>query len=49
MIFSRGRARRTLFACVLACASPAIAAPVETVEISARPISQFHIGQDDQD
>ncbi|MEI9404418.1 esterase-like activity of phytase family protein [Mesorhizobium argentiipisi] len=50
MIFSRGRARRTLFACMLACASPAIAAagtPVETVEISARPISQFHIGHNE--
>lgn len=50
MIFSRGRARRTLFACMLACASPAIAAagtPVETVEISARPISQFHVGDDE--
>ena len=49
MIFSGRRARRTLFACVLACASPAMAAPgtpVETVEISARPISQFHIGRD---
>ncbi|MBZ9759833.1 esterase-like activity of phytase family protein [Mesorhizobium sp. CA8] len=50
MIFSRRRARRTFFACMLACASPAIAAagtPVETVEISARPISQFHIGHDE--
>ncbi|WP_027167510.1 esterase-like activity of phytase family protein [Mesorhizobium sp. WSM3224] len=50
MIFSWRRARRTLFACMLACASPAIAgqsAPVETVEISARPISQFHVGHDD--
>ncbi|TPK98592.1 MULTISPECIES: esterase-like activity of phytase family protein [unclassified Mesorhizobium] len=50
MILSGRRARRTLFACVLACASPAIAAPgtlVETVEISARPISQFHVGHDE--
>ncbi|MBZ9866819.1 esterase-like activity of phytase family protein [Mesorhizobium sp. CA15] len=50
MILSGRRARRTLFACVLACASPVIAAPgtpVETVEISARPISQFHIGRDE--
>ncbi|MGX5802821.1 esterase-like activity of phytase family protein [Bradyrhizobium sp. Arg314] len=51
MISSWRRARRTLFACVLACASPAIAAqraPVETVEISARPITQFHIGRDEK-
>ncbi|RUU59178.1 esterase-like activity of phytase family protein [Mesorhizobium sp. M2C.T.Ca.TU.002.02.1.1] len=50
MIFSGRRARRTLFACVLTCASPAIAAPgtpVEIVEISARPISQFHTGHDE--
>jgi hypothetical protein len=50
MIFSGRRARRTLFACMLACASPAIAGPgalVETVEISARPISQFHVGHDE--
>ncbi|TPJ33571.1 esterase-like activity of phytase family protein [Mesorhizobium sp. B2-8-3] len=50
MIFSGRRARRTLFACVLACALPAIAAsgaPAETVEISARPISQFHVGHDE--
>ncbi|WP_434724208.1 esterase-like activity of phytase family protein [Mesorhizobium sp. RIZ17] len=50
MIFSGWRARRTLFACVLACASPAIAVAgvaVETVEISARPISQFHVGHDE--
>ncbi|RAZ73722.1 esterase-like activity of phytase family protein [Mesorhizobium atlanticum] len=50
MIFSGRRARRTLFACVLTCASPAIAAqkaPVETVEISARPITQFHVGHDE--
>lgn len=50
MIFSGRRARRTLFACVLACASPAIAAqrsPVEIVEISARPITQFHTGHDE--
>jgi hypothetical protein len=50
MIFSRRRARRTLFvACMLACVSPASAgemAPVETAEISARPISQFHTGHD---
>ncbi|MBZ9659285.1 esterase-like activity of phytase family protein [Mesorhizobium sp. ESP-6-4] len=50
MILSGRCARRTLFACVLACASPAIAAPgtpVATVGISARPISQFHIGRDE--
>ncbi|MGX8011694.1 esterase-like activity of phytase family protein [Mesorhizobium sp. ORM8.1] len=52
MIFSGGRARRTLFACVLACvgALPAVAAQralVRTAEISARPISQFHIGHDE--
>ncbi|CDX49049.1 ABC-type cobalamin/Fe3+-siderophore transport system, ATPase component [Mesorhizobium plurifarium] len=50
MIFSGRRARRTLFACMLTCASPVIAAPgtpVETVEISARPISQFHVGHDE--
>lgn len=35
---------------MLACASPAMtvaAAPVETVEISVRPINQFHIGHDE--
>jgi hypothetical protein len=50
MIFSWRGARRTLFACVLVCASPVIAgerAPVETVDITARPISQFHIGHDE--
>ncbi|BCM21942.1 esterase-like activity of phytase family protein [Mesorhizobium sp. J8] len=50
MTFSGRRARRTLFACMLACASPAIAAtgaPVETVEVSARPISQFRVGHDE--
>ncbi|CDX42611.1 ABC-type cobalamin/Fe3+-siderophore transport system, ATPase component [Mesorhizobium plurifarium] len=50
MIFSGRRARRMLFACMLTCASPVIAAPgtpVETVEISARPISQFHVGHDE--
>ncbi|MDX8533750.1 esterase-like activity of phytase family protein [Mesorhizobium sp. VK25A] len=50
MIFSGRRARRRLFACMLACASPAMtvaAAPVETVEISVRPINQFHIGHDE--
>jgi len=51
MIFPKGRARRTLFAGMLAFASPVIAAqraPVETAEISARPISQFHIGHDEK-
>ncbi|MBZ9859417.1 esterase-like activity of phytase family protein [Mesorhizobium sp. CA12] len=50
MIFSGRRARRTLFACMLACASPAIAATgalVETIEVSARPISQFHVGHEE--
>lgn len=51
MIFSRRRARQMLFvACMLACVSPASAgetAPVETAEISARPISRFHIGHDE--
>lgn len=47
MIFSGRRARRTLFACVLACASPAIAAQRSPVEISARPITQFHTGHDE--
>ncbi|MBZ9989498.1 esterase-like activity of phytase family protein [Mesorhizobium sp. BH1-1-5] len=50
MIFSGRRARRTLFACMLACASPGVAAPeapVETVEVSARPISQFRVGRDE--
>ncbi|TPJ68153.1 esterase-like activity of phytase family protein [Mesorhizobium sp. B2-7-1] len=50
MIFSGRRARRTLFACMLACASPGVAAPgapVEMVEVSARPISQFRVGRDE--
>ncbi|RVD60724.1 hypothetical protein EN828_01420 [Mesorhizobium sp. M2D.F.Ca.ET.185.01.1.1] len=50
MILSGGRARRTLFACMLACVSPAVAAqraPVEAVGISARPITQFHTGHDE--
>ncbi|CDX57963.1 ABC-type cobalamin/Fe3+-siderophore transport system, ATPase component [Mesorhizobium plurifarium] len=50
MIFSGRRARRTLFACMLTCASPVTAAPgtpVEIVEISARPITQFHTGHDE--
>ncbi|RAZ86576.1 hypothetical protein DPM33_27550 [Mesorhizobium hawassense] len=50
MTFAGRRARRTLLAGMLACVSPAVAAqraPVEAVEISARPISQFHIGHDE--
>ena len=51
MIFSRGGVRRTVFACALTLAvvSPAIAAqpaPVEAIEISARPITEFHVGRD---
>ncbi|TIS61918.1 MAG: hypothetical protein E5W93_05935 [Mesorhizobium sp.] len=51
MIFPGGGFRRTVFACALACAagSPVLAegrAPVETIEISARPITEFHIGRD---
>lgn len=51
MIFPGGGFRRTVFACALACAtgSPVPAegrAPVETIEISARPITEFHIGRD---
>ncbi|AZO21459.1 hypothetical protein EJ070_12680 [Mesorhizobium sp. M1E.F.Ca.ET.045.02.1.1] len=51
MIFSRGGFRLTVFACMLTCAvvSPAIAAqraPVEAIEISARPITEFHVGRD---
>ncbi|RRI04911.1 hypothetical protein EH240_07065 [Mesorhizobium tamadayense] len=51
MIFSRGGSRRTVFACALVCAaaSPVFAeggAPVETIEIAARPIAEFHIGRD---
>ncbi|MDX8445696.1 esterase-like activity of phytase family protein [Mesorhizobium captivum] len=49
MIFSGGGIRRTVFACVLACAvaSPAFAearAPVEAIEVSARPITEFQVG-----
>lgn len=52
MIFPGRRARRTLLACMLACAAiaPAIGAeraPVAAAEISARPITQFHIGHDE--
>ncbi|MDX8467327.1 esterase-like activity of phytase family protein [Mesorhizobium sp. VK23B] len=51
MIFSPGGLRRTIFACALACAaaSPVFAeggAPVETIEIAAQPIGEFHIGRD---
>ncbi|TKB16113.1 MAG: hypothetical protein E5V75_14695 [Mesorhizobium sp.] len=51
MIFSRGGFRLTVFACMLTCSvvSPAIAAqrgPVEAIEISARPITEFHVGRD---
>ena len=51
MSFSGGGFRRGIFACAIACAaaSPVIAegrAPVEAIEISARPITQFHIGRD---
>ncbi|TPN76854.1 hypothetical protein FJ987_03560 [Mesorhizobium sp. CU2] len=53
MIFPGRYARRTLFACMLVCGavlSPAIAAqraPIEAVEVAARPINQFHIGHDE--
>lgn len=51
MILSRGGFRRTAFVCALACsaASPVFAeggAAVETIEVSARPITEFHIGRD---
>ncbi|RWM07188.1 MAG: hypothetical protein E5X80_24940 [Mesorhizobium sp.] len=53
MIFSRGGFRRTVFACTIACTAvlPAVAegpAAVEAVEISAQPISQFHVGHDEK-
>lgn len=53
MSFSAGGLRRTvLAACALAgMLSPVVAAgpdSIETVDISARPISQFHIGHDDK-
>ena len=52
MIFSAGGARQAVFACALACASilPASAggrAPVEAIEVSARPITKFHGGRDE--
>ncbi|PBB92600.1 hypothetical protein CK215_12445 [Mesorhizobium sp. WSM3864] len=51
MILSRGGCRRTAFVCALVCsaASPVFAeggAAVETIEVSARPITEFHIGRD---
>ncbi|RUV95543.1 hypothetical protein EOA75_08715 [Mesorhizobium sp. M1A.F.Ca.IN.022.07.1.1] len=51
MILSRGGFRRTAFVCALVCsaASPVFAergAAVETIEVSARPITEFHIGRD---
>ncbi|PBB34075.1 hypothetical protein EOA60_03585 [Mesorhizobium sp. M1A.F.Ca.IN.020.06.1.1] len=51
MILSRGGFRRTAFVCALACsaASPVFAeggAVVEAIEVSARPITEFHIGRD---
>jgi hypothetical protein len=56
MIFSRGGVWWTLLAAVMLCAigiasPPAIAAgssAVERVEISVRPITEFHIGHDEQ-
>jgi len=51
MIFPIGRIRQAVFACALVCALHAAAAqraPVEAIEISARPISQFHIGDDEK-
>ncbi|AZO73542.1 MULTISPECIES: esterase-like activity of phytase family protein [unclassified Mesorhizobium] len=53
MILSGGGFRRTVFACAAACAtaSAAIAAeraPVEAVEVSARPITTFHVGHDEK-
>ncbi|RWE58784.1 MAG: hypothetical protein E5W98_31315 [Mesorhizobium sp.] len=56
MIFSRGGFRQTLFAATALfvagiALSPCIAAgsaPVEPIEISARPIDRFHIGRDEK-
>ncbi|MCA0047234.1 esterase-like activity of phytase family protein [Mesorhizobium sp. B283B1A] len=55
MILSRGGFRRTLFAAIAlfagidsAPAGPARSSSVEPVEISARPITRFHIGRADK-
>ncbi|AZO11296.1 MULTISPECIES: esterase-like activity of phytase family protein [unclassified Mesorhizobium] len=53
MILSRARIRRAISACALACAwvSPAFAearTPIETIEVSARPITEFHTGRDEK-
>ncbi|MCA0031223.1 esterase-like activity of phytase family protein [Mesorhizobium sp. B263B2A] len=55
MILSRGGFRRTLFAAIAlfagvasAPAGPVRSSSVEPVEISARPITQFHIGRADK-
>ncbi|MBZ9906775.1 esterase-like activity of phytase family protein [Mesorhizobium sp. BR115XR7A] len=53
MIFSRGGFRQTLFAAIVLLAGVAPAgsagsAPVEPVAVSARPITEFHIGRADK-
>ncbi|MBZ9796436.1 esterase-like activity of phytase family protein [Mesorhizobium sp. ES1-4] len=55
MTFSRGGFRQTLFAAITLLAGTASAsagsigsAPVESLEVSARPISEFHIGRTDR-
>jgi hypothetical protein len=52
MIFSRGGFRQTLFAAIALFASvasaPAGSASVESIEVSARPIAEFHIGRTDK-
>ncbi len=52
MIFSRGGVRQTLFAAItlLAGVAPTLAgsASVEPIEVSARPITEFHIGRTDK-
>ncbi|MBZ9996792.1 esterase-like activity of phytase family protein [Mesorhizobium sp. BH1-1-4] len=52
MIFSGGGFRRTLFAAIALLAgmasAPAGSAPVEPVAVSARPITEFHIGHADK-
>ncbi|ESY96641.1 esterase-like activity of phytase family protein [Mesorhizobium sp. LNHC229A00] len=52
MIFSRGGFRQTLFAAIVLLAGvpagSAGSAPVEPVAVSARPITEFHIGRADK-